>query len=150
MPITITINDPTPEQIAALFGPKVENKVTIDGFIDKPKATRTKSSPKVETPTVEPEDAELARELAADVAEAPPEPKGATQVLDAGTGKPMEQVASEREMSMDEVRSSATRLAQADATKLKAILGEFGAAKLSEVKPEDLPDFAGRVLAALG
>lgn len=94
------------------------------------------------------DDAALAAEIAADVAQAPAEPKGATAVVDAGTGKPME--APQTEMTIEDVRAAATRLAQADATQLKAILGEFGAAKLSEVKPDDLGDFAGKVLAALG
>ncbi len=164
MPITITITDPTPEQIAALFGaPGVAPSLqpTAEAVTAAPKATRKKPdaglkgddpiTPERVMGEVSAEDAELAREIAADVAEAPPEPKGATAVVDAGTGKPIEQAPSEPvELTMDMVRANATRLAQADAPKLKAILGEFGAAKLSEVKPDDLPDFAGRVLAALG
>ncbi len=160
MPITITITDPTPEQIAALFGgSKTTGGISFtegdwqaaETILEKPKATRAKPTPKVAEPepAMSPEDIELAREIAADVAEAPPEPKGATAVVDAGTGKPL--APSEPvELTMDMVRANATRLAQADSAKLKAILAEFGAAKLSEVKPDDLPDVAGRVLEALG
>ena len=153
MPITITITDPTPEQIAALFGvtmPAFGPVTTIpkDADPDKPKATRAKSTPKAET--MSPEDAELAREIAADIAQAEPEPEGARQIVDAGTGQPVAQTPAEVTLTMDEVRANATRLAQADSGQLKAILGEFGAAKLSEVVHDNLPDFAARVLAALG
>ena len=154
MPITITITDPTPEQIAALFGvtmPAFGPVTTIakDAEPEKPKAMRGKPSPKAETaePAADPEDAEMAREMAADIAQAEPEPTGARQVVDAGTGRPVAEPVS---LTMDQVRANATRLAQADAGRLKAILGEFGAAKLSEVPADQLPDFAGRVLEALG
>lgn len=177
MPITITITDPTPEQIAALFGLSTEGHTSPapqEAEASKPagKARATASTKKVDdapqiastTPAdaspSENDDPELAAEIARDIAEAPAEPKGATTVVDAGTGKPMGEVAQsptseattaeEKAMTMDEVRAAATRLAQADATRLKAILGDFGAGKLSEVKPDDLGDFAGRVLAALG
>lgn len=157
MPITITITDPTPEQIAALFliNPNTAawGGEEVPAFEDvapaKPRATRAKPAPKADPEPVDPEEAQLAAEIAADVAEAPPEPKGAQQIVDGGTGKPMDHPA-ERAMTMDEVRASATRLAQANAPELKAILASFGAAKLSEVKPDDLPDFAQAVLDALG
>ena len=164
MPITITITDPTPEQIAALFGVGPHTARIVHETVTETPASKPVSRKKPATPdggmdqvvTVSEEDAELARELAADVAEAPPEPKGATQVVDGGTGKPIEQVeqveqvAQPTAMTMDEVRASATRLAQANAPGLKAILNGFGAAKLSEVKPDDLPDFVQQVLDALG
>lgn len=155
MPITITITDPTPAQIAALFG--LDGDYGGDGTVyqpvmhppveSKPRATRGKAKPAAEPQS--PEDAELAREIAADVAEAPPEPEGAKQVVDAGTGRPAAPAA-EVVLTMDEVRANATRLAQSNAPQLKAILGEFGAAKLSEVPADKLPDFAGKVLEALG
>lgn len=160
MSITITITDPTPEQIAALFGFSAEHNVRtiapllaattwVEPAADKPKATRAKPAAKAET--MSPEDAELAREIAADIAQAEPEPEGARQIVDAGTGQPVAKAAAgEVTLTMDEVRANATRLAQADSGQLKAILGEFGAAKLSEVAPDALPDFAARVLAALG
>lgn len=149
MPITITITDPTPEQIAALFGAATGTPVWA-GLTEevaeapKPKATRKKA----EAP-VDPEDAALQAELAADVAEAAPEPAGAKAVVDAGTGKPLVASTEPVAMTMDEVRSAATRLAQQDAAKLKAILAEFGAGKLSEVPADNLGDFAGQVLSAL-
>ncbi len=157
MPITITITDPTPEQIAALFGvhPYLDAPTIDKSEPDKPKATRasTKKPPVADggvqqAAAMSPEDVELAREIAADVAEAPPEPKGATMVVDGGTGRPIAP-ATDTVLTMDEVRANATRLAQANAPQLKAILGEFGAAKLSEVPADKLPDFAGRVLEAL-
>ena len=159
MPITITITDPTPEQIAALFGTSNLTPIYREGMFppppetEKPKATRKKPATPdggmvQAEPAADPEEAELAREIAADIAQAASEPKGATQVVDAGTGQPIAQA--EVSLTMDEVRANATRLAQADSAQLKAILGEFGAAKLSEVAPDQLPDFAARVLAALG
>ncbi len=167
MPITITITDPTPEQIAALFGTpgKAASATTVHTLsdealahipVDKPKPNPRKKPPvgalpngdqKMQEPA-DPEDAALQAELAADVAEAAPEPKGAQVVVDAGTGRPIEQP--EVVMTMDMVRANATRLAQSDAPRLEAILGEFGAAKLSEVPADQLETFAGKVLEALG
>ena len=163
MSITITITDPTPEQlrklVSALNDTDTQTNVGVEVPADlgKPRPTTRKGMPKperqamsIETDVMSPEDAEMAREMAADIEQAEPEPTGAQQVVDAGTGQPVGRAAAEVTLTMDEVRANATRLAQANSTQLKAILGEFGAAKLSEVSPDMLPDFAAKVLAALG
>ena len=184
MPITITITDPTPEQIAALFDPEAQRAIVnqrVNAADDaareamqaarktsprKPKAENT-TAMSAETVTQDPEDAQLAAEIAADVAAAPAEPEGAKMVVDAGTGKPMgEPISPETlaraggapaeddgevlELTFDEVKKKATLLAAKDMQQLAGILQKYGAGKLSEVPEDKLGDFAADVLAALG
>lgn len=154
--VQIILNDPSPEQIKALFGvtmPAFGPVTTVGKDADPeplaiaPEGAKPARKAKVEEPAREPadpQDAELAREMAQDVAEAAPEPVAATAVVDAGTGKPIAPV------SIEELRANATRLAQKDTPALAALLKQFGAAKLSEVPEGELPAFNAAVVAALG
>ena len=157
MPITITITDPTPEQLAALFGIPAtpERDAAVASAIVAGKATRQPR--KAAEPTPEPaaeamstEDAELAREIAADIAEAEPEPVGATQVVDAGTGKPLAPQPEAEPVDAAAVRAMAIKLAQKDTPALAKLLKDAGATKLSEVPEDKMAAFAAAVTQALG
>lgn len=110
----------------------------------KPVAKRGKAPAKTEEP--EPEDAALKAELNEP---APPAPATASQVVDAGTGKPIPTDAPVQ-MTFADVKTAAARLAAKDTPKLAEILGKYSAQKLSDVPKEQLGDFAADVMEALG
>lgn len=87
---------------------------------------------------------------AADVEEPDPMPETAKAVVDAGTGQPVVAEEPTKQMTVDDVRSAAAKLAAADSPKLAAILKAHGAVKLSEVPNDKLGDFASDVMEALG
>lgn len=83
-----------------------------------------------------------------------PMPETARAVVDAGTGQPVAAPAPAEElvkqMTFDDVKAAAAKLAAKDTPTLAGILKKYGAAKLSEVSKDKLGDFAGDVLEALG
>ena len=111
-------------------------------------------------PKVEPELPFIKEYTAADEEDTPPEPMpvGATAVVDAGTGQPVSQIITAefvdvepvKQMTMTDVKVAAAKLAAKDTPKLASILKKYNAAKLSEVAPDALGDFAGEVMDALG
>ena len=121
------------------------------------KATAKAEAP---DPKVEPELPFIKEYTAADEEDTPPEPMpvGATAVVDAGTGQPVSQIITAefvdvepvKQMTMTDVKVAAAKLAAKDTPKLASILKKYNAAKLSEVAPDALGDFAGEVMDALG
>lgn len=103
----------------------------------------------------EPEvDDELTGDDALD-APAEPMPEGADAIVDAGTGKPAGKPAKAKadapiQMTMDDVKVAAAKLAAKDTPALAKILKKYDASKLSEVPKEKLGDFAADVMEALG
>ena len=92
----------------------------------------------------------MQRELNAPVEKAP---AIASQVVDAGTGKPVGADTPGEEakpMTAADVRAAAAKLAAKDTPALAALLKKYNAPSLSAVPPESLGDFAGDVLEALG
>lgn len=93
------------------------------------------------------------RQVLADLkAPADPMPATAKTVVDAGTGQPAPAATDETpvvKMTPAEVKSMAARLVAKDTAKLGEILTKYGATKISEVKPEQLGDFASDVIEAL-
>ena len=97
---------------------------------------------------------------AADEEDSPPQPMpaGANAVVDAGTGQPVAEIITAefveaepvKQMTMTDVKVAAAKLAATDTPKLASILKKYNAAKLSEVAPDALGDFAGEVMDALG
>ena len=157
MPITITITDPTPDQLAALFGGSlgmaavtfVEPPAPVEPEKSKP-VRQPRKVDQVSTPVMSPEEVELAREIAADIAEAEPAPAGAAQVVDAGTGKPMVPIVEAEPLDPAEIRTLAVRLAQKDTPALAKLLRDVGATKLSEVPEEQMAGVVAAITAALG
>ena len=123
MPITITITDPTPEQIAALFGAPAAQAPEPD----------REAAP-------EPEAKKPARR-------APAKAKKAEPVEEA----PVEEVAEEEaadEVSEDDVREAAQALAKAEGRDaLKDLLAEFKADKISSIKPAQREAFVSKARA---
>ena len=165
MPITITITDPTPDQISALFGYPGEGGPFVDlsRFETEPATEAQVKAPlkpvrqsrKVDVipsspveAIMSPEEVEMAREIAADIAEAEPAPVGAAQVVDAGTGKPMVHDGAEP-LDPAEIRTLAVRLAQKDTPALAKLLRDVGATKLSEVADKDMAGVVAAITAAL-
>lgn len=104
------------------------------------------TAPSQEQDEVLPDD-ELARELAEPV---DPMPETAKAVVDAGTGKPAEQTSAPIQMTFDDVKAAAAKLAAANTPKLVELLKKYGAPNLSGVPQDKLADFASDVLAELG
>ncbi len=96
-------------------------------------------------PAADPVDRELLEEV-------PPQPNAVRGAVDAGTGQPIAAPTGEApvQMTMDQVRTNAAKLAAKDSPTLAAILKKYGAGKLSEVAGEQLGDFASDVMEALG
>lgn len=157
---TITIQGTTLEdfhanlqQLAAQFGgvPTTAPKSRVKKNASAP-PTADASDDVAQSPTAqgEPEgvaDAELAAELNAPVE---PMPETAKAVVDAGTGKPAEQAAPVVQMTFDDVKAAAAKLAAANTPKLVELLKKYGAPNLSGVPGDKLADFASDVLAELG
>ena len=121
---------------------------------------KTPAKSEAPDPKVEPELPFIKEYTAADEEDTPPEPMpvGATAVVDAGTGQPVSQIITAefvdvepvKQMTMTDVKVAAAKLAAKDTPKLASILKKYNAAKLSEVAPDALGDFAGEVMDALG
>lgn len=124
-----------------------------------PKATRSPRKAAEPQPEPEPvnqrpigaEDAALQAELNAPV---DPMPATAAAVVDAGTGQPIATAGGvpksepPLQMTFDDVKLAAGKLAAKDMTKLAALLKKYGAANLSGVPKDKLGDFAMDVLEA--
>lgn len=160
MSVTITINGDNAQEAGEelstlarlLSGTSVQENTPVTAPINKPKPT-AKKAPAPE-PTVDEElsaeDIEMQRELNASVEKAP---AIASQVVDAGTGKPVGADTSTEEakpMTAADVRAAAAKLAAKNTPALAALLKKYNAGSLSAVPPESLGDFAGDVLEALG
>jgi hypothetical protein len=115
-----------------------------------PKATSRKKAAATPKSEQEPDapDPELDAELNEPV---DPAPAGATAVVDAGTGKPMApaDAGDVVQMTFDDVKKSAAKLASKDMPGLATILQKYGAANLSGVPKDKLGDFAADVVEAL-
>ncbi|MDQ3023025.1 MAG: hypothetical protein M3R04_01375 [bacterium] len=112
----------------------------------KPPTRKAKAVAPVPEPELVAAD-EVDREL---LEEVPPQPNAASAVVDAGTGQIIAQPESPVQMTMDQVRTNAAKLAAKDSPTLAMILKKYGAGKLSEVNGEQLGDFASDVMEALG
>jgi hypothetical protein len=130
------------QQLAAQFG----------GVPTAQPAKTRKASAKAETETqtAEPNAPadDVDRELTEEV---PPAPDGASAVVDAGTGQPLPKGdAAPLQMTFDDVKKHAAKLAATDTGKLAEILAKYEAKNLSGVPKDKLGDFAGDVMEALG
>ena len=130
-----------------------------DAAREEMQAQRKAAARKQTTEPAKAEEPVVKEYTAADEEDVPPEPMpvGATAVVDAGTGRPVEQVVGEivedepvKQMTMNDVKVAAVKLAAKDTPLLGKILKKYNAAKLSEVAPDALGDFAGEVMDALG
>ncbi len=79
-----------------------------------------------------------------------PAPNTANTVVDAGTGKPVAAPEPVKQMTFDDVKVAAAKLAQQDTPALKALIEKYGGTNLSSIPKEKLGDFAADVLAAVG
>jgi len=79
-----------------------------------------------------------------------PAPNTANTVVDAGTGKPVAKPEPVKQMTFDDVKVAAAKLAQQDTPALKALIEKYGGTNLSSIPKEKLGDFAADVLAAVG
>jgi hypothetical protein len=83
-------------------------------------------------------------------------PEGADAIVDAGTGQPVAKKAAKAkddapiQMTMDDVKVAAAKLAAKDTPALAGILKKYDAPNLSGVPKEKLGDFAADVMEALG
>lgn len=136
-------------RVAAMFRSEVIN-AEDDAAREKLQKTRSTGRKRMDTET--PPGTADADPLGDDGPDEEPaeQPAGSKQVVDAGTGKPIATDDKPVKMTMDDVRAAAAKLAAKDSPKLAEILGNYGAAKLSEVPKAKLADFAGEVLAELG
>ena len=166
MSVTITINGDNAQEAGAelqtlarlLSGTAITYRLEEHGggTTQAPVAAKAKPTAK-KAPAAEPvdeelsaEDIEMQRELNAPVEKAP---AIASQVVDAGTGKPVGADTPGEEakpMTAADVRAAAAKLAAKDTPALAALLKKYNAPSLSAVPPESLGDFAGDVLEALG
>lgn len=152
----ITIKGETPK--ALLFNLEAAFKTFMlgeEGATTKPVG---KSKAKAPDPQPEPEvDDELTGEDALD-APAEPMPEGADAIVDAGTGQPVAKKAAKAkteddapiQMTFDDVKVAAAKLAAKDTPALAKILAKYDAPNLSGVDKAQLGDFAADVMEALG
>lgn len=146
----ITIEADTPGELA-LNLQKMLDEFAGSAAEPAPRKPRgTKTQPKVEeheaeteTPSTDEVDKELLEEV-------PPAPNTAKQVVDAGTGKPAPASDAPIQMTFNDVKAAAAKLASKDTPKLKEIIEKHGGTKLSDVPKENLGDFATDVMEALG
>lgn len=131
--------------IAAQFQTTAPRNPATDVGGEEHRETKPRKA-KAEPVSTTAEDEKLAAELAAPVG---PMPDTAKAIVDAGTGQPIAPV-EVKQMTIDDVRAAAAKLAAKDTPKLSELLNKYGAAKLSEVPNAKLGDFAGDVMEALG
>lgn len=166
MSVTITINGDNAQEAGAelqtlarlLSGSAAVDQATTQAPASpankpKPAARKAPAPELVEDVELSAEDIEMQRELNAPVEKAP---AIASQVVDAGTGRPVGADAPDtsteeaKPMTAADVRAAAAKLAAKDTPALAALLKKYNAPSLSAVPPESLGDFAGDVLEALG
>ena len=142
----ITIEGATMEQvtaqIASLYAMSQQQPVLTEEPAPKAKpAARKAATPE---PVAEDQvDTELLEILE-------PAPNTANTVVDAGTGKPVAAPEPVKQMTFDDVKVAAAKLAQQDTPALKALIEKYGGTNLSSIPKEKLGDFAADVLAAVG
>jgi hypothetical protein len=121
----------------------------------KSRPSKGEPQPEAEAPEQEEQLSAEDTKLQAELNEpAEPMPETAKAVVDAGTGQPVGATSTDSDepiqMTMDDVKNAAAKLAAKDTPTLAKILKDYGAAKLSEVPKEKLGDFAADVMEALG
>jgi hypothetical protein len=116
---------------------------------EKP-AKRKAKAKATPAPAPEGEDEDLGADLEAEL-NAPVEPMPATGagIVDGGTGQPIPK-GDTIQMTFDDVKVAAAKLAAKDTPALGKILKKYGAANLSGVAKDKLGDFAADVMEALG
>lgn len=146
----ITIKGETPKAVLANL--EAAYKTFLLGAEATGAKPASKSKAKAPDPQPEPEaEEELVGEDALD-APAEPMPEGADAVVDAGTGQPLPKAKADApiQMTFDDVKVAAAKLAAKDTPTLAKILKNYNAANLSGVAKDKLGDFAADVMEALG
>lgn len=103
-------------------------------------AARKPAAKKAEPVAVDETDREL-------LAAVEPAPATANSIVDAGTGQPA--AAQPTQMTIEDVKVAATKLAGVDMPTLSQLITKHGGDKLSTIPPQNLGDFASDVLEAL-